>query len=73
MSDKILIVDDNEDMQSILSNALKEEGYETMVTGSGEDALLEVRKNPPQLVLLDMKLPGMNGMKVMEEIRKIDK
>lgn len=70
---KILIVEDNEDMQHILSNLLHEEGYETIAVLDGESALKEVKKNDPNLVLLDIKLPGMDGMKVLNEMQKIDK
>ncbi|MFW6129277.1 MAG: sigma-54-dependent transcriptional regulator [Candidatus Aminicenantaceae bacterium] len=71
--ERILIVEDNKDMQFILSNILKEEGYHTLITESGEKALKELKKNSFSLVLLDMKLPGIDGMKVMEKIKKINR
>lgn len=71
--DSILIVEDNRDMQFALSSILKSEGYETIIAGDGNRALKEVKHHhPPNLVLLDIKLPGMDGMKILEEIRKID-
>lgn len=69
----ILIVDDNKDMQFNLSNILKDEGYETKTCGSGARAIREVKKGSPNLVLLDIRLPGMDGMKVLEEMKKINK
>ncbi|MFH1691031.1 MAG: sigma-54 dependent transcriptional regulator [Candidatus Omnitrophota bacterium] len=69
----ILIVDDNQDMRWTLSNILKEEGYETIIAGDGERAIREVKHKSPDLVLLDIKLPGMDGMKVLESIKEIDK
>ena len=69
----ILIVDDNKDMQFNLSNILKDEGYNAKACGSGARAIREVKKGSPNLVLLDIRLPGMDGMKVLEEMKSIDK
>jgi len=69
----ILIVDDNQDLRFTLSNVLKEEGYETIAAGDGERAIKEVKTRSPNLVLLDIKLPGMDGMKILENMKKIDK
>lgn len=68
----ILIVDDNKNMQFILSNILKDEGYDVIVAENGHKALKEVQKNLPDLVLCDIKLPGMDGMKILEKLRHID-
>ena len=54
----ILIVDDNKDMQFTLANILKEEGYETITAPDGERAIKEVKARAPNLVLLDIRLPG---------------
>lgn len=69
----ILIVDDNKDMQFTLSNILKEEGYKTIAIGEGRRAIKEVKTKAPDMILLDIKLPDMDGMKVLEEMKKIDK
>jgi len=69
----ILIVDDNRDMQFTLSNILKDQGYETICAPDGERAIKEVKKKSPNLALLDIKLPGMDGMKILEEMKQIDK
>ncbi len=71
--DKILIIDDDKDLQSLLSDTLRGEGYEAIVAGNGREALKEIKNYSPDLILLDIKLPGMNGMKVLEEIKKTDK
>ena len=71
--DKILIVDDDKDMRDILSDIIKSEGYEAITSDDGRKALKKIRMHSPDLVLLDMRLPGMDGMKVLEEIKKIDK
>jgi len=68
----ILIVDDNEDLQFNLSNIIRSEGYSVLTAGDGSTALMLVESKSPELVLLDMRLPGMDGMKTLEEIRKID-
>ncbi|MDP3297497.1 MAG: sigma-54 dependent transcriptional regulator [Thermodesulfovibrionia bacterium] len=69
----ILIVDDNKDMQFNLSNILKDEGYEVIAVGDGRGALKEVKMRSPNIVLLDIRLPGMDGMKILEEMKKINK
>lgn len=69
----ILIVDDDRDMQVILSDTLELEGYKTRVAGNGKKALEEITSSSPELILLDVKLPGMSGLELLEEIRKINK
>ena len=69
----ILIVEDNRDMQFTLSKILKDQGYKTISASDGERAIKEVKTRAPNLVLLDIKLPGMNGMKILEEMKQIDK
>lgn len=68
----VLIVDDNEDLQFNLSNIIQTEGYNVLTAGEGNKALKEVKSKLPNLVLLDMRLPGMDGMTILEEIKKID-
>ena len=68
--ERILIVEDNKDMQFLLSNILKSEGYEVSVAGEGRKALKEIKGLSADLVLLDIHLPDMNGMTVLEEIKK---
>ena len=61
----ILIVDDNEDLRFTLSDIIKSEGYNVLESGEGNKALKLVKTSPPDLVLLDMRLPGMDGMKIL--------
>jgi DNA-binding NtrC family response regulator len=70
--DTILIVDDNEDLQFNLSNIIQSEGYNVLTAGEGNKALKEVKSKSPDLVLLDMRLPGMDGISILEEIKRID-
>jgi FixJ family two-component response regulator len=69
----ILIVDDDSDMQMVLSDTLEMEGYKTSVAGDGKQALEEITSGSPELILLDVKLPGMSGLELLEKIRKINK
>jgi len=71
--EKILIVEDNRDMQFLLSNILKSEGYEVLTAGDGRKALKKIKEWSPDLVLLDIQLPVMDGMAVLEEIKKTNK
>jgi DNA-binding NarL/FixJ family response regulator len=70
--EKILIIDDDRDMQSLLSDVIRPEGYEVITASNGKHALREITPSFPDLTLLDIKLPGMDGMKVLKEIKKID-
>lgn len=69
----ILIVDDDKDFCWNLSNILKGEKYKIIVAGDGKKALLEVEKKSPDLVLLDLKLPDMDGMEILDKIKRVDK
>lgn len=71
--EKILIVDDNRDMQFILSSILKDQGYESISVSDGERALKELKIRVPNLVLLDIKLPGADGIQILEKIKQIDR
>jgi two-component system, NtrC family, response regulator len=67
----ILIVDDEKNYPPILSAILQEEGYETLTANSGQEALAILRDSDVDLVLTDMKMPGMDGIELLEKI-KID-
>ena len=69
----ILIVDDDKDMQTVLSDTLVLEGYKTSVARDGKEALEKINSSSPELILLDVKLPGMSGLELLEKIRKINK
>lgn len=69
----ILIVDDNKDLQFTLSSILKEEGYCAIAVGDGKRAVREIETRSPNLVLLDIKLPESDGMKILEQMKTIDK
>ncbi len=70
MSEKILIVEDEISLQETLSYNLKKQGYEVETVGDGNEALGVIRKLKPDLILLDIMLPGMDGLEVCRMIRQ---
>lgn len=70
---KILFADDDLKYSMILKRFLEREGYDVTYTGNGEKALEQFLLVKPDLVLLDINMPGMNGFEVAEKIREIDK
>jgi len=64
---KILVVDDDLDMCQIVSDILKEEGYSVNSSNTGEDALMKIKKNHYDLIVLDYKLNGISGLVVLEK------
>jgi DNA-binding NtrC family response regulator len=72
MKPSILIVDDDEIMRETLSDVLKKKGYEVYAAGSGNGALAAVKKNIIDLVLLDMRLPDLDGLEVLKRIKELD-
>ncbi len=70
---RILIVDDDKDLCFNLSCILKEEGHEVIAASDGKQALNALAENVPDLVLLDVRLPGMDGVELLEEMKKIEK
>ncbi len=69
---KILVVDDEHLIRWSLEQNLKKQGYEVVTAGSGEDALRLAREEQPDLVLLDIQLPGISGIEVLEKIKDYD-
>lgn len=67
---KILIVDDREDFRDILSDRLLMHGYETLTASDGTEALEKVKEVSPELVLLDIELPDLNGLEVLSRIKR---
>ena len=70
MGKKVLIVDDEKAIVDILNHNLKREGYETFEAYDGEEAINLVRKENPDLVLLDVMLPKVDGFSVCKTIRQ---
>jgi two-component system nitrogen regulation response regulator NtrX len=66
---RILVVDDEEPIRKTLRMTLEYEGYEVSEASSGSEALEKIDNEPPELLFLDIKMPGMDGLEVLEEIR----
>lgn len=66
----ILVVDDEEDIRSILDYNLIKEGYEVTCVSSGEEALKAARDRQPELMILDLMLPGINGLDVCRRLKR---
>ncbi len=68
---KILLVDDEPDILEFLSYNLKREGYTVFTAENGKDAIPIAKKEIPELIVLDVMMPEMDGMEVCRELRKI--
>lgn len=67
---KILVVDDQMGVRRLLFEAFKEDGYEVDMAASGQEAIEKVKASVPNLILMDMKMPGMNGLETLRQIKK---
>ena len=67
---RILIVDDDENIAELISLYLTKECFETQIVGDGESALVAIKSFAPNLLLLDLMLPGIDGYQVCREVRK---
>jgi two-component system response regulator (stage 0 sporulation protein F) len=66
----ILVVDDQTGVRRLLQETFREEGYNVDTAKEGAEALVKIKESPPSLVLLDMKMPGMNGLETLHQIIK---
>ncbi|MFH0764482.1 MAG: response regulator [Candidatus Omnitrophota bacterium] len=70
---KLLVVDDEKEICDFMKNFFQERGYEVFISLSGEDALEAIKKDKPDLVLLDIKMKGMDGIAALKHIKDMDK
>jgi len=69
VSASVLVVDDNDDNVRIMSTILLARGFEVRIARDGKSALQSVEQQRPDLILLDIMMPGMNGMEVLDAIK----
>ena len=72
MVETILVVDDEQDIRRLLNYILKKEGYEILEASTGEEALTLAREEAPDLIILDLMLPGIDGMEVCRLLKRND-
>jgi DNA-binding NtrC family response regulator len=70
---KVLIVDDEERFRITLKKLLTANGLETNAVGSGKEAIEELKQQPYDVILLDVKMPEMNGIEALAELKKINR
>jgi DNA-binding response OmpR family regulator len=70
MSRKILVVDDHRNVQTMLADFLSGQGYQVEVASDGREALQAVRTSPPDLILLDIMMPTMDGFQFISHLRQ---
>ncbi len=70
MKDTILVVDDNADSVTIMRTILESRGYEVAVACSGAEALVVLAKQPVKLILLDVMMPEMSGIEVLQHVKQ---
>jgi len=69
----IMVVDDEESVRFLYREELEEDGYRVITAQDGEEALRKVKTDRPDLITLDIRMPGMDGIEVLHRIREIDK
>lgn len=67
----ILIVDDQPGIRRLLMEVLTEEGYSVVTAQNGYEGLQKAKEMEPALILMDMKMPGMDGIETLRELRKV--
>jgi CheY-like chemotaxis protein len=70
MAKIIMVVDDEDSLLELVSAILEQEGYEVLTVNNGEECLNQLKSVKPDLILLDMMMPGMSGREVCERIRE---
>lgn len=68
---KVLIVEDEKSLATVISDSLKNEGFETVITHRGDEAIDCFYKEKPDLILLDINLPGMNGWEICKKLKAL--
>jgi CheY-like chemotaxis protein len=69
---KVLIIDDEPNVRTLLDMLLREEGYDVLLADNGWKGLELYRREHPDVIVLDLKMPGMDGVEVLTQIRRVD-
>jgi two-component system, NtrC family, sensor kinase len=69
---KILLIDDEPDILRVLGISLRADGYAVQTASSGEEALAIFARETPELVITDIKMPGLSGIEVLREVKNIN-
>ena len=72
MKKKVLVVDDEQNIRLLLKEELTDEGYDVVLAKNGAEALEIIKEEKPDLVTLDIKMPGEDGLSVLRRIREIE-
>ncbi len=72
MNKKILVVDDEHNIRLLLKEELTDEGYDVIMAENGEKALEMIASEKPDLITLDIKMPGEDGLSILRRIREIE-
>ena len=67
--EKVLVVDDEQDLVKLIRYHLEKDGYKVLSASNGEDALFLARREKPELVILDLMLPGIDGLEVCKKLK----
>jgi DNA-binding NtrC family response regulator len=73
MKPTILVVDDETQISDLLRDFLTQEGYQVFTAANGVEAISSGKQNRPDLALLDLKMPGMDGIEVFQKLREVKK
>jgi DNA-binding NtrC family response regulator len=68
---KLLLVDDEQRFLSTAEKILRRQGFDVLTTESGQDALSQLKEHDVQVVILDVKMPGMDGIQTLKEIKRL--
>ena len=71
MKEHILVVEDEPDIQELIKFNLERKRYSVAISESGEEALISINKIKPKLILLDIMLPGIDGLEVLKELKEL--